>query len=1057
MTSRTYRALLVANSTFPADAANLPELEGPRNDPVLLRDALCDGDAGMFPPDNVRLVTERTMSEVLGEVEDFLRSATRQDTVLLYYSGHGLLDQNNELFLCTRDTRSDRLWSSAINANHLRAIMDESAAAATVVVLDCCHSGRFKGPGVAPGALAGRGRFVLTSSRSGQLAHDAHVHNHASLFTHHLAEGLRHGADDPDGDGLVTLTDIYAYVHAALVREGRQVPQKHFAGDGDVALALRTPVPAERTVAPDLVDPASAAPVLDLSDTSIDLEVDADEVLPPERVAVINRGGGSLEWTVESSAPWVEAEADEAAVVLHLRPESGRNRANVYVRDTHTGTIKTLRVSVRVRPPSPAADRALQPGSRPEAPEPIVPDQPVQAAERVEPVAAVGPPDTELAPRTDAGTAAASTADALRWIAAAGVVVGFLVATSAQQVVNRSAWPLWFRGEEWGAGLQLSAVAGAALALAAAAVVARPQWRWAVGLCLGLSVPLGIVRFAENFAFSHDAAGVDWFPYTWVLALVIGALLIFELQRTGTWRRGRWAPDLLVGWALILAAAWAALLVVDSYHQDLDTGSDYGGVFSNGGSGWGRVTGPHGNPFSAGAFRLVAATSVVTLLYCGFRRLPRAVGRGVVVGAVAWPLLGVAHEIQYLVASDDHPDGARRLMFTFAPALLLTILVGRVVVARPANGTPHEDAAAADEPGSRSLVRSVGYMVGGTSRGIRRRPIRVVLGLAVVAALVAGGTLLLPTGPSGDQRHIVDISASYLGQDAFMADNGLVAIGTHDGVEVVDASAGDVSMEIAGGNWVDALAVSSHGELVTAGREAGVQIWEGSHPADEVPDELPGYRAPGDTGKFASDIELSPDGDVLALLVHPAAADTVRTTIDLWDPGSREQLGTLPEFASGVAAVAFSPNGETLAVATSQLELWDVATREQLDTIGDEVFETSGIDTVAFSPDERYLATSSSASYGGVELFDLSSGDDTGRFLGYVDGANAVAFSPDGELVAGGIGHDIGVWEVATGTQVATLEGHDRSVDGLAFSPDGQQLASAGEDDTVRIWSVDFS
>src|SRR5262245_33115287 len=131
---RTYRALLIANSTFPDDALNLPELDGPRNDAIVLRDALCDSESGLFSADNVRLVTEKTMSEVLREVEDFLRSATRQDTVLLYYSGHGLLDQSGELFFCTRDSLTERLRSTAVKAPDLRAMMDESAAGATVVV-----------------------------------------------------------------------------------------------------------------------------------------------------------------------------------------------------------------------------------------------------------------------------------------------------------------------------------------------------------------------------------------------------------------------------------------------------------------------------------------------------------------------------------------------------------------------------------------------------------------------------------------------------------------------------------------------------------------------------------------------------------------------------------------------------------------------------------------------------------------------------------------------------------------------------------------------------------
>ena len=82
MNGDAYKALLIANSTYPNDAHNLPDLEGPRNDPALLRDALSDDRYGLFPSHSVRLVVERTMAEVLREAEEFLRSASRQDTVL---------------------------------------------------------------------------------------------------------------------------------------------------------------------------------------------------------------------------------------------------------------------------------------------------------------------------------------------------------------------------------------------------------------------------------------------------------------------------------------------------------------------------------------------------------------------------------------------------------------------------------------------------------------------------------------------------------------------------------------------------------------------------------------------------------------------------------------------------------------------------------------------------------------------------------------------------------------------------------------------------------------
>ena len=232
-----YRALLIGNSTFPLDSENLQPLEGPVNDIALLRDALTDPVVGLFDPGEVRLVPERTMAEVLVELETFFHSADRHDRLLLYYSGHGRLSEANQLFLCARDTRTDLLRSTAVSSAAITMILEASPATTTVIILDCCHSGAFKG-GDLPASLRGSGRFLLTSCRGSQLANDADRRNGTSMFTQHLVEGLT-GAPDRDGDGFVSLGEIYDYVNGRLAAKGRQLPQRSFAGGGDVAIARR--------------------------------------------------------------------------------------------------------------------------------------------------------------------------------------------------------------------------------------------------------------------------------------------------------------------------------------------------------------------------------------------------------------------------------------------------------------------------------------------------------------------------------------------------------------------------------------------------------------------------------------------------------------------------------------------------------------------------------------------------------------------------------------------------------------------------------------------------
>jgi uncharacterized caspase-like protein len=128
--------------------------------------------------DDVKQLTNPDVQEMQYEIEHLFSSSTKDDLVVLFFSGHGIKDDAGKLFVATRstskDSNGDLIQSTAAPASFVLEIMNKSRSRRQVVILDCCFSGAFDstlrakhdGSVDLQRELGAEGRVVLTSSSS---------------------------------------------------------------------------------------------------------------------------------------------------------------------------------------------------------------------------------------------------------------------------------------------------------------------------------------------------------------------------------------------------------------------------------------------------------------------------------------------------------------------------------------------------------------------------------------------------------------------------------------------------------------------------------------------------------------------------------------------------------------------------------------------------------------------------------------------------------------------------------------------------------------------------
>ncbi len=239
------RAILIGNSTFPEDPSALPQLRCPQADVEAIQTVLSDESRCWFNP--IHTLLDAAHNEIFMRINEVLRDAEKEDLILVYYSGHGLLDAHGKLYLAANNTKPSLLLSTAVSVAAIRDCLRQSSCQRFVLILDCCYAGAMHdlfsaetdGEFPTSSDAGGIGEFVMAASTAIQRAEQAQD-DKLSLFTKYLVEAIASERGDLDGDGVITLSELFDYAKERVAKDQRQEPRQWVTGSARSFILART-------------------------------------------------------------------------------------------------------------------------------------------------------------------------------------------------------------------------------------------------------------------------------------------------------------------------------------------------------------------------------------------------------------------------------------------------------------------------------------------------------------------------------------------------------------------------------------------------------------------------------------------------------------------------------------------------------------------------------------------------------------------------------------------------------------------------------------------------